>query len=130
MGSKKIIIFDGYCNLCSGTVKIVKKFDPSHKFITIASQSKEGQELMKKYLLQFADQDTIFLVDEKQIYFKSNAVLKIIKELKYPVKLLLVLKIFPSSFLDCLYDLVAKYRHRIFGSSVSCDLNLDTNKEI
>ena len=44
--NKKIIIFDGVCNLCNNTVLKVIKYDKKNIFLFTALQSDKGKEII------------------------------------------------------------------------------------
>ena len=53
--NKKIILFDGICNLCSGMVQFTIKRDPHSKFKFASLQSERGQAFLKKFDLPLDD---------------------------------------------------------------------------
>src|SRR6478735_6206585 len=55
MSSKYIVLFDGVCNLCNGSVQFILKRDRNKKFLFGSLQGKTGQEYLHKYHLP-ADQ--------------------------------------------------------------------------
>lgn len=65
---------------------------------------------------------SIIVYDQGAIHEKSAAVLQIMVNLSWPWKLFVIGKILPPSLRDLLYDLVAKWRYRIFGKKDVCEL--------
>jgi len=116
----RLIIFDGVCNLCNGFVKFVIRHDPLSKFKFIAFQQIMDSKLASEYGLPEVAPETVILLTGGEKYYKSTAVLKIIRELKFPLKYLYFLIYVPRFIRDYVYDLVANSRYRIFGKRDSC----------
>jgi predicted DCC family thiol-disulfide oxidoreductase YuxK len=57
---------------------------------------------------------------EGTVYQRSTAALKVLKDMGGYWKLFYVFIIIPRPLRDMIYDLVAKYRYRIFGKKESC----------
>ncbi|OHX65976.1 thiol-disulfide oxidoreductase DCC family protein [Flammeovirga pacifica] len=111
----KVILFDGICNLCDKSVQFIIKKEKGDIFQFASLQSEEGKVLLKKYHLDPNYTDSIVLITESKAFLKSEAALEIAKDLKSPYQLLRFGTIFPISFTDFIYDLIAKYRYTWFG---------------
>ncbi len=46
---KNIILFDGVCNLCVGSVQFVSKRDTRNHFLFASMQSRPGQEMLHHF---------------------------------------------------------------------------------
>ncbi|MCA9731268.1 MAG: DUF393 domain-containing protein [Deferribacteres bacterium] len=122
MKQKPVILFDGVCNLCSGTVSLIQKLDRNKVFEFLPLQYISGKEKQRYGLVDFViDFDTVVLVKDEQAFIKSEAILEIASELGGMWKLFIVLRLLPKSFRDSVYDVVAKYRYRVFGKKASCE---------
>lgn len=77
---RRIILFDGVCNVCDRSVQFIIKHDPAFKFEFASLQSEIGKALFEKYRLP-NHIDSIVLIEEDAVYFKSTAALKIAKQL-------------------------------------------------
>jgi predicted DCC family thiol-disulfide oxidoreductase YuxK len=120
--NKKIILFDGPCALCNHSVKLIRRYDRRKVFSFLPLQSKKGQLLLKTYG-EIRDDSVILIDEEQQIYFKSTAVFKIVRELDgVSWRLLYVFRYLPTFFNDLVYDLIAKFRYRIFGKAGTCEI--------
>ena len=115
-----IILFDGICNLCNGTVNLIIDHDPEFKFKFAALQSPAGAEVLSAVDLNSKYDKSIVLILEGKIYYKSRAILEIAKRLKGFWKIFYVFIIIPSPILNFFYDIVARYRYRIFGKRETC----------
>lgn len=118
---KKLILFDGVCNLCNSSVQYVIKHDKKNIFMFTALQSKVGQKLIKTYHIDTAKTDSIFLyAPEVGISSKSTAALKIANHLGFPNRLLCVFFIIPPFIRNWVYDYIAKNRYKWYGKKESC----------
>ena len=117
---KGIIIFDGYCNLCSGLVQFLIKRDKKDYFRFLSLQSDLTRKILASHTIPVNFNESIIVLIENQIFFKSDAVLKITDNLGRFWVVFKVLRIIPKPVRDFLYDLVAKYRYRIFGKKQIC----------
>ena len=119
--NKKIILFDGLCNLCNSSVQFLIKRDSKDIFRFVSLQSEPGKELLSKLPIAIQKTDSIILYESEAVfYFKSQAVFQIIKSLGGLFNLLLIFKLLPHSFHDFIYDYIAKNRYHWFGKKEQC----------
>ncbi len=119
--NKKLILFDGVCNLCNDAVLKVIKYDKKNIFLFAAIQSKTGEAMIKELGIDLSKIDSIILyVPEEAYYIKSTAALRIAKEFSGYWKLLQICTLLPDFFNDFFYDYVAKNRYKWFGKKESC----------
>ena len=120
MQSKQpVILFDGVCKLCNGTVDFLLRRDRKKQFRFASLQSETGKLLKQQYAIP-EDSDSVILIKSDAIYFKSGAVFEIAGMLSYPWKIAPFLKIIPKKISDYLYDWIAKNRYRWFGKRETC----------
>ena len=115
-----IILFDGVCNLCNGAVNFVIKRDPGNVFKFTPLQEKQGVLLLKKHAIDAQELDSIVLVENKKVYTKSSAALRIARKLSNLWPLFFVLLIIPRFIRDGVYDFIAKNRYKWFGKKEQC----------
>ena len=119
--NKKLILFDGVCNLCNASVQYVIKHDKMDVFLFTALQSESGQQIIKEYNIDTNKVDSILLyTPEKGITHKSTAALKIALQLGFPNNLLSVFFIIPPFIRNWVYNYIAKYRYKWYGKKESC----------
>lgn len=119
--NKKLILFDGVCNLCNASVNYVIKHDKKDTFRFAALQSEVGKQIVKEYNIDILKTDSILLYSENNgIHYKSSAALKIAKQLGFPLNLLPIFLIIPAFIRNCVYDYVAKNRYKWYGKRESC----------
>jgi predicted DCC family thiol-disulfide oxidoreductase YuxK len=117
---KPLILFDGVCNLCNGSVQFVIKHDKESKFLFTSLQSDKGQEILKHLGLKTDNFDSFILLDKGKIYTKSSGVLKEAAILGGWFKIFTIFYLVPTFIRDLFYSFVAKNRYRFFGKKDSC----------
>lgn len=115
-----ILLFDGVCNLCNGTVQFVIKRDVRKRFRFAALQSASGQALLQELGLPAQHFDSVILIQGDTYYVKSTAALRVLKELGGLWKIGYALIVIPRPVRDFVYDMVAKTRYRVFGRRNTC----------
>jgi len=119
--NKKIILFDGVCNLCNDSVIKVIKNDKKNVFLFAAIQSETGQEIINHLGINTNMVDSIILFEPgKAYYVKSAAALRIMKEFSGFWRLLQVFTILPDAFNNIFYDYIARNRYKWYGKKDSC----------
>ena len=116
---KPVILFDGVCNLCSGSVQFILKRDKEKKFLFASLQSNYGQELLKKLGLPADTFNSFMLYQDGNILTRSTAALQMFQQLK-GWKWVKVFWIVPKFIRDAVYNLVAKNRYSWFGKKNEC----------
>lgn len=115
-----IVLFDGVCNLCSGSVQFVLKRDPEARFRFASLQSEAGQTIQAEHGLDPGVLSSVLLLEEGRLYRESDAALRIARHLPGAWKLLTVFKIIPRPIRDGMYRFIARNRYRWFGKAETC----------
>lgn len=115
-----VILFDGVCNLCSGSVQFIIKRDPTAYFKFASLQSDYGQQQLQRFGLDQESLYSIILVRGDKFYQRSDAALEIARKLKGPWSWLYGFRIFPRFIRDAVYNLIAKNRYKMFGKKDAC----------
>ncbi len=118
---KKIILYDGVCNLCDTTIQFVIRHDKKDTFRFVALQSELGEKILKHIGVSRDKTDSTILYEPgKAYYIKSDVAFRILREIGGIHSLLLVFSVFPKSLLDKIYDYVARNRYKWYGQKESC----------
>ncbi|MGP4108852.1 thiol-disulfide oxidoreductase DCC family protein [Virgibacillus sp. L01] len=125
---ERIILFDGDCNFCDQSVQFIIERDPKKNFKFASLQSDIGKELLNKYDAP-DDLNSFVLIENKNCYFKSSAVLLVCKNLKGVWKIPFVLLVIPKPIRDFIYGIIAKNRYKWFGKKESCMLPSTEERE-
>ncbi len=115
-----LILFDGVCNLCNGFVQFVIERDKKGRFLFASLQSEVAQNILKSFDFSMDELKTIVLIENEKIYLRSRAVLRIASQLGGAWKLSAMLYVLPSFISDAVYNLISKYRYKLFGKKDSC----------
>lgn len=119
--NKKIILFDGVCNLCNSSVQFIIRHDTKDVFRFVAIQSEKGQEIIKYIGVDLYKVDSIILYIPKVAYYiKADAALAITHDLNWCFSILYYLKFVPKFIKNVIYDLIAKNRYKWYGKKESC----------
>jgi predicted DCC family thiol-disulfide oxidoreductase YuxK len=116
----RIILFDGVCNLCNGSVQFILRFDRRRVFRLAAIQSPEGQAIMNWFGIPAGMPGTLLMVEGGRVSTRSTAVLRIAARLPFPWWLAGIGWIVPRIVRDWVYDFVARNRYRWFGRREVC----------
>lgn len=118
---KKIILFDGVCNLCNNAINIIIDHDKNDVFRYASLQSEWGQKLTNERKIDISEVDSIILIDPgKAYYVKSTAALEISKDLSGGYSFLKHFLLFPEGFRNAVYDFIARNRYKWFGKKENC----------
>lgn len=120
VSSGHVVLFDGVCNLCNGWVRFVLRRDPRRRFRFASLQSTFGTEVLRRQGLNDDYLGSILLLADGVLYAKSDAVLRIAGQLRWPWPVLSVFVVVPRVMRDIVYDWVARNRYRWFGKRDSC----------
>ncbi len=116
-----VVLFDGECNFCDSSVQFIINRDPKGIFQFASLQSETGEELTRKHHMA-QDVDSMVLIEDGKVYYKSAAALRISRHLKGAWKLLYALMAVPRPLRDLGYDFIARNRYKWFGKKDSCML--------
>lgn len=119
-GNKKIILFDGICNLCSSSVQFIIKRDKKNQFLFGSLQGQTGQQYLRKFGIPSGEFNSFMLVEDDHLYTRSTGVLRMLKQLGGAWSLLYIFIIIPRFIRDALYKLVARNRYKWFGKKEEC----------
>ena len=117
---KKIVLFDGVCNLCSNSVQFILKRDKKNQFLFGSLQGKCGQQLLGSYKLPATEFNSFMLIEGDKLYTRSSGALRMLKHLGGAWGILYAFIIVPRFLRDAVYNLIAKNRYRWFGKKNEC----------
>ena len=119
--NKKIILFDGVCNLCDSAVQFVIQHDTKDVFRFVALQSELGKEILHHIGINPNNIDSIILYEPGvAYYYKSQAALQIAKSLGGFFHFGTIFRIIPTRISNQLYDYIAKNRYKWYGKKDNC----------
>lgn len=110
-----IVFYDGVCNICNAAVRFIIRYDKNQLIHFASLQSKIAREILGNDV----SLETLVFYENGIPHIRSTGALRIAKYLRY-FHFAYYLIFIPRSFRDLFYDLIAKYRYRIFGKKDSC----------
>ena len=119
--AQKIILFDGVCNLCNGSVVFVLNHERDASFRFASIQSETGQELLKWCGLPSNYAEAIIYLENGKNHSGSTAALKIGQRLALPWSFLASLGLLVPKFIrNWVYNQIGKHRYQWFGKRDIC----------
>ena len=122
---ERIIVFDGICGLCNKSIDLLMKLDTQKHFRYTSLQGK-----FVKTLGIAQDIDSIIFYEDGILYYKSTAILKILRSLGGIWIIGNIFYLIPNVIRDFIYDIIAKYRYKIFGKRESCRMPKEGEEEL
>lgn len=115
-----IIFFDGVCNYCNGFIRFLIRNDPKENLKFSSIQSTFAKRVFKQESIK-NELSTIIFIEGKRIFYRSNAIIEILKKSNSKLRVLgFIIKIVPFFIREYVYEFVAKNRYSIFGKSEEC----------
>ena len=122
-----LLLYDGVCALCNGMVSFVLRHDSRRHFDLASLQSAAGREALRPFNITSGALDTFYVVTDYRsgspaVLDRAPAVLFVARTLGWPWRGAGALRILPRAVLDTCYNIVAKFRYRVFGEYETCPL--------
>ena len=117
-----IILFDGVCNFCNGSVNFIIDRDPEGYFKFAPLQSEIGEKLLAENKVDTNVTDSVVLIEDGKVYTHSTAALRIAGRLNGKWSWFRRFSVVPRFIRDGFYKLFAKYRYKMFGKQEACML--------
>lgn len=118
--NQPVVLFDGLCNLCSGSVQFIIRHDKKKMFRFASLQSPFGQEVLTQFGLSSNEINSFILLENNRIYTKSTGALRVAKKLNGLYKLLYAFIIVPPFIRNAVYNYIAKNRYKWLGKKDAC----------
>lgn len=115
-----VVLFDGVCNFCNGTVQFMIARDRAGYFRFAARQSETGVRLMSEYGIDPEVTDSVILIEDGKAFAHSTAALRIARKLDGVWPACFAFVIVPRPLRDAAYKLFARYRYQMFGKKDEC----------
>jgi len=122
---QRVVVFDGLCGFCNRSVNLLMKLDRKKRLKYTSLQG----EYVKTLEIE-PDIDSIVFYEDGALYYKSTAILKILESLGGMWILINIFYLIPCILRDFIYDIIAKYRYRIFGKMESCRVPNEGEEEL
>ena len=117
-----VVLFDGECAFCEGSVVFIARRDPAGYFRFGASQSPKAAALLADHGLTRDTARSIILIEDGRTYLRSTASLRIAARLTWPWSMARFGLGIPTPLRDAVYRVVAAVRVRLAGRSNACEV--------
>ncbi|MFC5192017.1 thiol-disulfide oxidoreductase DCC family protein [Algoriphagus aquatilis] len=124
-----IILFDGVCTLCNASIDFILKRDHKNRFLVGALQEPVSKKVLSNFQVDDSYLDSLVLVENGKVYFRSTAALRIAKKLNRPWPLFYFLIAIPAFLRDPVYNWIGKNRYRWFGKKSTCRIPTSEEKQ-
>jgi predicted DCC family thiol-disulfide oxidoreductase YuxK len=118
--NKKVIYFDGVCNLCTGTVQFLLRHNKKEDILFSSLQSKSGLQMLRYFGLPQHNYSSFVFVENGVLYQQSTGALRVTRYLGGLWPLLYVLILVPPCIRNRVYNKIAKNRYKWFGKKGEC----------
>jgi predicted DCC family thiol-disulfide oxidoreductase YuxK len=115
-----VVLFDGVCNFCNGSVRFIIERDPHARFQFAPLQSAAADRLIGAHVDRASLPDSIVLLDDGRVHVRSSAALRIARQLRFPWPLAWIFIVVPRPIRDWVYNVIARHRYRWFGKRDEC----------
>ena len=115
-----VVLFDGVCNLCIGSVQFIIKRDSTRMFHFAALQSDTAKQLLSTFEVEPDGLNSFYLVRQGICFERSDAALEVVKYLDGYWWLLGCLRWIPRKLRDAVYNAIGRQRYRLFGKREVC----------
>ncbi len=132
IGDRLLVIFDGYCGFCNGSVRWFLRRDRKDRLRFVPSESHKVSGLLARLGIGLPGSelgpDTMVVVRDpdgtsERVFIRSEAAREMLGELPQPWRAVGVLfGWIPRPVRELGYRLVARWRYRIWGRLESCPL--------
>ena len=126
--NQSVLLFDGVCNLCNSSVDFVIRNERSSDIKFASLQSDYGVSLLQRLEVNNVP-DSLVYFNGKEVFFKSEAALKVARHLKWPYRWLTILVVLPLTLRNAVYDWIARNRYKWFGKKETCRLPTAEERE-
>jgi len=125
-----IILIDDECVMCNRLIRLVAAADSKDLFRITGLDSIQGLALLENYHIDNPGKDRLILLEQNAIYEASEAICRILNQLKYYSWLGTCLRVLPVKFRDSVYYTIARNRYKIFGKAKKCSTDEKFTKKI
>jgi predicted DCC family thiol-disulfide oxidoreductase YuxK len=115
-----VVLFDGVCNLCVGSLPWLIRMDRRDRLRFGTLQSEAGRELLRRCGLSGDYDESMVVIEGDRAYTESDAVVRIAWLLGFPWALGSVASLVPKAIRDRAYRFLANNRYDWFGKREQC----------
>lgn len=122
-----LVLYDGVCGLCSRLLRFTIRHDRGGVFRFASLQSAVGKAMVERSGGNPEDLNSFYVLpnfrtSHSPALTRSNAALFVAGELGWPWKALRVAGLLPAVLRDGVYNIIARFRYRLFGRYDQCEI--------
>ena len=122
-----LVLYDGVCGLCSRLLRFAIRHDSRSVFRFASLQSAVGKAMVARSGGTPEDLTSFYVFANFRtpngcVLTRSSAALFVADELGWPWKALRAAGLLPAVLLDRTYDVIARFRYRLFGRHEQCEI--------
>jgi len=127
-GTGPVILYDGVCGLCDASVQFILKFDKNKVFRFAPLQGQTANRVLQRHGQTLDALDTMYVVlnhdePDERLLLRSEAALFIGRQLGGMWRTLAAgFSFYPAILREGIYNLIARYRYKLFGRYETCPL--------
>jgi len=131
---RHLILYDGVCGLCNRWNTFILNHDLQGLFNFAPLQGKLSRSLLHRMGQDPERLETFFVITDyrsstPRLLAKSAAALFVTTHVSGISRLTVVFRVVPAALLNVGYDLIARYRYRLFGRYDMCPIPEAQHKE-
>ena len=120
MNEDGLMLFDGVCPLCDGTVRTVLRLDREGAIRFTPIQSPLGRLLAARHGVDPDAPESFLFLDHGRALTRTAALGALLRRLDAPWRWLAVIDRLPRGPTDAAYDWIARNRYRLLGKRERC----------
>lgn len=120
MSDAPVLLFDGECAFCNGCVRWLLQHERRPRYYFAPLQSDVAAPLLEKHGIPEGELSSLVVIDGSRMYLKSAAVLHLLRETRWPWRMLRILVLVPRVLRDAVYDFIGARRYHWWGRAESC----------
>jgi len=114
---KIVLVIDGHCVMCNSIAIWISSRDKKN---LISITNFESNYVKEKYPRIKSGKHVVLINENNEMTFeKSSAIIQCLKTIGYK-KPVILMNLFPRCFRDLIYNIIAKYRYKIYGKNEKC----------
>jgi len=116
-----IVLFDGVCNLCQGSIQFILTHERSDSTLRFASlQSETGRQLLAEHGLPADYFESLVYLESGKAYTASDGALRIARHLRWYLSWLTNGLVLPRAWRNGIYAWIGRNRYSWFGKKEAC----------
>src|SRR3569623_3238296 len=118
--SGPVVLYDGTCGLCHKSVQWILRHERDHAIQFAPLQGETAAQLRTQFPEIPRTLESVVLVEGGHARLRSKAFLHVANHLREPWRWAHAVRWLPAILLDLRYRIIARNRHRVWGTAATC----------